>query len=215
VQEISLIEYEPFRVNTLAKSLDEPSSLRFEDNLPALEGATALYPLYSAFARATYPEGNYPVYSYDYSSARRYYPYVNCSMTSGAFEKLIDGHANVIFLMGVSEEQRELASERGLELILTPIGREAFVFFVNKRNVTTNLTDDDIIGIYSGRITNWSEVGGNKDTIRPFQRAKNSGSQTMLMEIMGDTPLMTAPEEDYHVFMYEIYRPEIPLTALY
>ena len=65
IRDISLVEYEPFRENTLAKSLNEPSSLRLHDNLPRLEGATALYPLYSAFARAVYPEANYPVYSTD------------------------------------------------------------------------------------------------------------------------------------------------------
>ena len=99
-----------------------------------------------------------------------------------------------------------MARARGLELKLTPIGREAFVFFVNKRNFTSNLTVEDVRGIYSGEITNWREVGGNNDSIRPFQRAKNSGSQTMLLEIMGDTPLMTAPEADYYDMMYQIYR---------
>ena len=206
-RDISLIEYEPFRENTLTKSLDEPSSLRLQDNLPRLEGATALYPLYAAFARAVYPEANYPVYSTDnFFQNNNNNPVITCSMTSGAFERLINEEADVIFLMGVSEEQREMARERGLELILTPIGREAFVFFVNKRNSISNLTVDDVRGIYSGRITNWREVGGKNDSIRPYQRARNSGSQTMLMEIMGDTPLMTAPESDYHDLMYEIYR---------
>jgi len=206
VRDISLDEYEPFRENTLAKSLDEPSSLRLQGNLPRLEGATALYPLYAAFARAVYPEADYPVYgAYNHSQPNNN-PVITCSMTTGAFMRLIDGEADVIFLMGVSEEQRGMARERGLELKLTPIGREAFVFFVNKRNFISNLTAEDIKAIYSGRITNWREVGGNNDAIRPFQRAKNSGSQTMLMEIMGDTPLMTAPEEDYYDMMLEIYQ---------
>ena len=205
-RDISLVEYEPFRENTLAKSLSEPSSLRLLDNLPRLEGATALYPLYAAFARAVYPEAKYPVYSMDNFFQNNNNPVITCSMTSGAFERLICGEADLIFLMGVSEEQREMARERGLELKLTPIGREAFVFFVNKRNTISNLTVDDVRGIYSGQITNWREVGGKNDKIKPYQRAKNSGSQTMLMEIMGDTPLMTAPPSDYHDMMYEIYR---------
>ena len=206
VRDISLVEYEPFRENTLAKSLGEPSSLRLQNYLPRLEGATALYPLYSAFARAVYPEANYPVYSTDSLFQHNINPLITCSMTSGAFIKLIDGEVDVIFLMGVSEEQREMARERGLDLKLTPIGREAFVFFVNKRNFTSNLTVEDVKGIYSGRISNWREVGGNNHAIKPYQRAKNSGSQTMLLEIMGDTPLMTASEEDYYDMMYEIYQ---------
>ena len=205
-RDIPLFEYEPFRENTLAESLDEPSSLRLNDNLPRLEGATALYPLYAAFARAVYPEADYPVYSTDSIFRQNNNPVITCSMTSGAFERLIDGEADVVFLMGVSEEQWEMARERDLELMLTPIGREAFVFFVNKRNSVSNLTVDDVRGIYSGQIRNWRHVGGSNDSIRPYQRARNSGSQTMLMEIMGDAPLMSAPEADYFDMMYEIYR---------
>jgi len=205
-RDVSLVEYEPFRENTLAKSLDEPSSLRLLNNLPRLEGATALYPLYAAFARAVYPEDDYRVYSTDNVFAYNSHPVVTCSMTSGAFERLVNGEADLIFLMGVSEEQREMAHERGLELKLTPIGREAFVFFVNKRNNTSNLTVEDVKGIYSGKITNWRKVGGDNHSIRPYQRARNSGSQTMLLEIMGDTPLMTVPASDYHDLMYDIYQ---------
>jgi len=205
-RDISLIEYEPFRKNTLAKSLDEPSDFLLQDNLPRLEGATALYPLYAAFARAVYPEADYPVYSTDNFYRINNNPVVTCSTTSGAFERLIDGKADIIFLAGLSDEQRGMAYDRGLELKLTPIGREAFVFFVNKRNYISNLTADEIRGIYSGRITNWREVGGKNDPIKPYQRAKNSGSQTMLLEIMGDTPLMSVPESDYFDMMYEIYR---------
>ena len=205
-RDISLVKYEPFRENTLAKSLDEPSSLHLHDNLPRLEGATALYPLYAAFARAVYPEDKYPVYSTDNYFQHNNNPVITCSMTSGAFLRLIDGEADVVFLMGVSEEQREMARERGLELKLTPIGREAFVFFVNKRNSISNLTVEEVKAIYSGQITNWRNVGGKNDFIRPFQRAKNSGSQTMLLEIMGDSQLMTAPESDYYDLMYDIYQ---------
>jgi phosphate transport system substrate-binding protein len=200
----SLARYEPFRENTLAKSLDEPSDLKLEDNLPRLDGATALYPLYSAFARAVYPEADYP--TMDYMGYVKPEAIITCTTTSRAFERLIEGEADLIFLAGVSEEQREMAAERGLELIMTPIGREAFVFFVNKRNAATNLTIANIRDIYSGQTTNWRGISGENDRIRPFQRAKNSGSQTRLQEIMGDTPLMTAPENDYYDGMYQIYQ---------
>ena len=41
----------------------------------------------------------------------------------------------------------------------------------------------------SGKITNWSAVGGNSENILAFQRPENSGSQTMMQYFMGDTPL--------------------------
>jgi phosphate transport system substrate-binding protein len=198
-RDISLEEYEPFREDTLAKSLDEPSLLHLRDNLPRLEGATARYPVYAAFARAVYPEGEYSVYNKGDSI-------ITCSSTTQAFNLLIDGETDVVFLMGVSKEQEEMALERGLELKLTPIGREAFVFFVNRRNSVSNLTVEDVRSIYSGQTTNWREVGGKNNLIRPYQRNENSGSQTMLLEVMGDTPLMTPPQTDVYNMMMGMYK---------
>ncbi|MDL2302886.1 substrate-binding domain-containing protein [Dysgonomonas sp. OttesenSCG-928-D17] len=38
-------------------------------------------------------------------------------------------------------------------------------------------------------MTNWKDAGGRNDDIKAYQRPKNSGSQTMLEHIMGNTPL--------------------------
>jgi len=187
---VSLRYYEPFRENTLTKSLDEPSYLRFEDNLPRIDGATALYPLYAAFVRATYPAGEYKVDKYIGQDGAT----VVCSTTSNAFWELIKGKADVIFLANISNEQRKIAHEHEIELKLTPIGKEAFVFFVNSRNSVSNLTVEDIQGIYSGKITNWREVGGKNNSIRAYQREKNSGSQTALQHIMENVRIMTPPK---------------------
>ena len=208
-EDLNLYEYMPFgdpRIpnsadNTLAKSLDEPSTLKLEGDLPHLDGATALYPLYSAFVRATYPEGGYDPYDKEMSEES----IVLCSRTSAAFESLIDGHADMVFLAGVSDEQRALAESRGLTLELTPVGREAFVFFVNRRNAMEGLSVEDIHRIYSGAVNNWSEVGGKNAEIRAYQRPDDSGSQTMLKQVMGDIPLIAAPQEDVYGTMMGLY----------
>ena len=59
VQDVNLYHYEPFKEGTLAAKLDEESTFKITDSLPKLDGATALYPLYAAFAQAVYPEGEY------------------------------------------------------------------------------------------------------------------------------------------------------------
>ena len=223
-EEINLLRYAPFGnywyVNgvlthheTLAVRLGEEPALKLNGELPRLDGATALYPLYSAFVRAVYPAPepslDIPEY-FPYGDLRRDNidpnPYLAvCSKTSGAFENLIDGYADIVFLMGVSDEQRAMAEQKGLELELTPIGREAFVFFVNSRNSAANLSSDDIRRIYSGGITNWREVGGRNSEIRAYQRPDESGSQTMLKQIMGDTPLVPAPLDDIFDTMMGMY----------
>lgn len=188
-QEVNLWDYEPFAENTKAVSLDETSTLKLTDNLPRLDGATALYPLYSAFTRTVYPEGKS-----DYRVKED--GIVDCSNTIGAYEKLISGEKDIIFVAGPSEQQLQMAKNAGVELKLTPIGVEAFVFFVNANNPVNGLSTDDIRKIYSGKSTNWKEFGGKNARIRAFQRTENSGSQTALVNMMGNIPLMTPPKED-------------------
>ncbi|MDR1532808.1 MAG: substrate-binding domain-containing protein [Clostridiales bacterium] len=199
-REIQLEGYEPFAEHTLAKSLAEPSTLTFADSLPRMDGATALYPLYAAFARAAYPEKSYRV-SGEFDSE------VVCSSTTGAFENLLEGNADVIFLMDVSEEQAQAAAERGIELALTPIGREAFVFIVNSHNNISGLSQDDIRRIYSGAVRDWSEISGGaaRGGIEPYQRPEGSGSQTALQKIMGNLPIIEPKARQVFSFMGGMY----------
>jgi len=73
-----------------------------------------------------------------------------------------------------------------------PLGREAFVFFVNSENPVDSLTLEQIQDIYQKKITNWRDVGGPNKEIIAFQRPEDSGSQTiMLAKVMGDKPMAT------------------------
>jgi len=184
--EVNLHEYEPFRANTKAVRLEEEPTLRLEGDLPRVDGATALYPLYAAFAQAVYPEKAYSAYDSEVMS----------STTPMAYMNLIKGEVDLIFAAEPSEEQLADAKRHGVELKLTPIGREAFVFFVNSSNPVKGLTTEQVQDIYSGKITNWREVGGNDDAIRAFQRPVGSGSQTALRKLMAWKPLITPPMED-------------------
>ncbi|BED91947.1 MAG: phosphate transport system substrate-binding protein [Candidatus Improbicoccus pseudotrichonymphae] len=184
---VDLELYAPFARNTKAVSLNEPSTLNFTDNFPILDGATAIYPVYSAFVRACYSEKEYDFYKYC----------VSCHQTSGAYDNLINDRADVIFVVSPPpEEQRQKLKDKGIELNFTPIGKEAFVFFVNSKNIIDNLLVNDIKDIYSGKSKNWNEFGGDDKKIRAFQRPTSSGSQAMLQKIMGDIPIMAPLEED-------------------
>jgi phosphate transport system substrate-binding protein len=108
----------------------------------------------------------------------------------------LEGKTDVIFVAGPSKAQQEKAKEMGMELHLTPVGREAFVFFVNSKNPVEGLTVEEVQKIYSGELTNWKEVGGPRWKIKAFQRAENSGSQTALQRLMGDTPIMEPTTEE-------------------
>ena len=184
--EVDIYAYEPFSDSNEITILDDKSTLKLQDNLPKLDGATALYPLYSAFVQATYPEKEYNPYDSE----------VMVNTTPDAYDNLMKGEVDMIFAAGPSVTQMNVAKQKGLELKLTPIGREAFVFFVNQKNKVDGLSLEQIKSIYAGNVTNWEEVGGDDDKIRAFQRPADSGSQTTLEKLMGDTPIMEAPSED-------------------
>lgn len=185
-QDVDLTEYTPFVEGSKLVSLEEPSTLKIADDLPKLDGATALYPVYSAFAQAVYPKKDYSLHDSEVVS----------SQTSGAFDRLLKGDVDLIFIAQPSEKQMRNAEELGIELNLTPIGREAFVFFVHSKNPINELTMEQIQAIYSGKITNWRQLGGKNEEIRAFQRPEGSGSQSALINVMGDVPLMEPPSED-------------------
>lgn len=185
-QDVDLHQYQPFANHTKAVSLEQPSTLQLKDQLPRLDGATALYPVYAGFVQAVYPEGSYDTYTSEVVS----------SQTDEAFNRLLASETDIIFMAEPSEEQKQLAQEKGIDLTLTPIGFEAFVFFVHKNNPVASLTIAEIKKIYSGQLTNWNELGGKNRKIRAFQRPEGSGSQSALLRLMGDTPVMNPPSKD-------------------
>ena len=185
--DIALHEYRPFGRNNLLAKLDEKSSLKIIDNLPILDGATAFYPVYASFVQAVYPQND----RYDYYNGK-----VLCSRTEKAYENLLEGKADIIFCLEPSDLQLKQFYDNGFTLKLIPIGKEAFVFFVNKENLINNLTIDNIRDIYSGKVTNWNELNGINQDIIVFQRPKNSGSQTILEKIMGNISIIE-PRMEY------------------
>ena len=116
---------------------------------------------------------------------------LNYTNTHPGYVKLINGEADLIVVTEPSEEELNLAKEKGVELEVIPVVKEGFVFYVNGQNKVDNLTLEQIQKIYTGEITNWSEVGGDDEKIIPYQRPTNSGSQTgMLSLVMKDKKIM-------------------------
>ncbi len=191
-----ITEYYPnegAKVATLDEAVQSPHWAYDGAPLPRIDGATALFPVYSAIVQAIYP------------ATTRYGDGITCSRTDGAYENLISGDADVIFVAGPSDAQLEMAAEEGVEFEMTPIGREAFVFIVNRENPLTEITLDEIRDIYSGRTTNWEALGvENLGSIVAFQRPKNSGSQTALEKLMQGDTLMEAPTEDVGEDMFDM-----------
>ena len=115
---------------------------------------------------------------------------LNYSNTHPGYVKLINDEVDLIVVTEPSEEELELAKQKGVELEVIPVVKEGFVFYVNSQNPVDSLTTEQIQKIYTGEITNWKEVGGQDEEIKAFQRPVNSGSQTgMLSLVMKGLPI--------------------------
>ncbi|MBQ3072369.1 MAG: substrate-binding domain-containing protein, partial [Oscillospiraceae bacterium] len=180
---INVREYLPFAEDTKIVK-HESETLKLTEKLPRIDGAAALFPVYSAFVHAVYPETT--------ELHNGVFEYNN---TPHGYQLLAERKTDIFIGVYPSEEQKAYAEENGTTFRYTPIGSEGFVFFVHKDNPIDGLTAEQIRGIYSGEITNWKQVGGRDEEIAAFQRNEGSGSQSMLQRFMGDTPIMEAPTE--------------------
>ncbi len=180
---IAVYEYLPFDDDSKIVKTDS-KTLKLTGDLPRIDGAAALFPVYSAFVNAVYPnttELHDGVFEYN--------------NTPEGYRLLAERETDIFIGVYPSDEQKAYAEKKQTTFEYTPIGNEAFVFFVHKDNPVTDLTTEQIRDIYSGKITNWKEVGGKNEKIAAFQRNEGSGSQSMLKRFMGDTPIADAPTE--------------------
>ena len=180
---IDIQAYLPFEENSKIVKTDS-KTLKLTENLPRIDGAAALFPVYSAFVNAVYP-----------NTTKLHDGIFEYNNTPDGYRLLAEKETDIFIGVYPSDEQRAYAEENQTTFEYTPIGTEAFVFFVHKDNPITNLTTEQIKDIYSGKITNWKDVGGKNEKITAFQRNEGSGSQSMLKRFMGDTPITDAPTE--------------------
>ncbi len=187
---INTEEYLPFDENSKIARLDGEASLQFSifEDLPVIDCAAALFPMTSAFINATYPSNIPPLNREDSPFQYNNTPDGNRALAQGEID----------FMIGVkpNEHYQNMAAEKGYELESIPIGKEAFVFFTNAKNPIASLTIEQVRGIYSGKITNWKQVGGEDLEIQVFMRNGNSGSASALYKLMGDLP-MVEPQKDF------------------
>lgn len=167
------------------------SSLKLTDNLPILDGAAALVPVYASIINAVYPVGSVTYEGGKFSDDNFYgenfsedskMQYKN---TVRGYQAIVDGTTDILFCAAPSAEQKQYAEDKGVELVYVPVGLEAFVFFVNKNNPVDNLTVEQVRDIYGGKYKNWADVGGADRVINPVTRMQGSGSQSAMDAFMG------------------------------
>ena len=155
------------------------------EEYPRVDGSTATLPLsYALMQAATGADEDTALVT------------VAHSKTTQSFYNLVYGDSDLLLVYEPSQDAYDFAKDNDVELLIAPIGLDAPVFLINDTNPIDSLTHEQIVDIYSGKITNWKDVGGNDQAIIAYQRVETSGSQVMMKaQVMQDVPMMDAPSE--------------------
>jgi phosphate transport system substrate-binding protein len=82
----------------------------------------------------------------------------------------------------IKDEELAEAQAKGVTPVEHIIARDAIAVIVNPENPVRELTLQQISDIYSGKISNWSEVGGDDRPIVKLSRETNSGTHVYFLE---------------------------------
>ena len=136
--------------------------------------------------------------------AERYqgeHPDVRISVTGGGsgtgIAALINGTVSIANASRqIKAEEIDQAKANGIDPVEHIIARDAIAVIVNPNNPVTQLTLKQISDIYSGKISNWKEVGGDDRPIVRLSRETNSGTHVYFLE----TVLRLSSKEDKTLF---------------
>jgi phosphate transport system substrate-binding protein len=114
-------------------------------------------------------------------------PEVRLSVTGGGsgtgIAALINGTVDIANASRrIKPEEQSQAEANGITPVEHIIARDAIAIIVNHDNPVSHLTIDQISDIYSGKINNWLEVGGEDRPIVRLSRETNSGTHVFFLE---------------------------------
>ena len=115
------------------------------------------------------------------------YPDIRISVTGGGsgtgIAALINNTVDIANASRqIKDEEIAEAQAKGVSPVEHIIARDAIAVIVNPENPVRELTLQQISDIYSGVITNWSEVGGEDRPIVKLSRETNSGTHVYFLE---------------------------------
>ncbi len=106
---------------------------------------------------------------------------INARGSDNGIRSVSDGS---ITLAAVSRTLNQSEKQQAA-LIPIPVAKDTIAVVVGKNNpYTRSLTQQQIIGIFTGQITNWSQLGGENMPIRVINRPYQSGTNATFRELV-------------------------------
>lgn len=117
----------------------------------------------------------------------RQHPGVSVAVTGGGsgtgFSALISGTCDIAEASRtIKEKEIQMARQKGFEPYEVEVALDGLAIVVSNKNPVEKLTIDQLADIFTGRITNWKQVGGPDMEIVILSREVNSGTHIYLKE---------------------------------
>lgn len=80
------------------------------------------------------------------------------------------------------KEREQVRARHGKDVKEIPVALDGVAIYVNQSSPIQSLSEPQIKGIYTGKITNWRDVGGQDQKIVAYSRENNSGTYVFFKE---------------------------------
>jgi phosphate transport system substrate-binding protein len=99
------------------------------------------------------------------------------------FSSLISGSCNIAMSSrNIKDKEISLAKAKGVDPVEVKVALDGLAIVVNPKNPVSQLTMEQLAQIFTGKITNWKEVGGADMKIVILSREVNSGTHVYFKE---------------------------------
>jgi len=114
-------------------------------------------------------------------------PSYNLGVTGGGsgtgFAALINGTCDIAMSSReIEEKELAMAAEKNVVPVEYMVGLDGLAILIHRNNPVTELTLEQLRGIFMAKITNWKEVGGEDRRIVILSRESNSGTHLFFKE---------------------------------
>ncbi len=96
---------------------------------------------------------------------------------------LINGNSDIsLCSRDMHKDEMDIAKKKGVNPNEITVAIDGVAIIVSNKNKLTQIDEDQLSDIYSGKIKNWSQLGGPNEKIVVLSRDRNSGTHTFFLE---------------------------------